>query len=164
MKTLLIIRHAKSSWANFGEADFDRGLNDRGKKDAPDMASRLLRNNIPIDLFVTSPAKRAKATCLAFCAAYGKDPADILFIDRLYQAPAHIFYDVIARLETEADAIAIFSHNTGITDFVNTLCDTTVPSMPTCAVFGVKADIKDWRDFENAKKDFFFYDFPKSGK
>ena len=61
-KTLLLIRHAKSSWDNFALTDFDRPLNDRGKNDAPEMAKRLIDKKINIDAFISSPAKRAKKT------------------------------------------------------------------------------------------------------
>ena len=69
-KTLLIIRHAKSSWDAAGTlTDFERPLNERGKKDAPEMAARLKKRNIKVDAFISSPAKRAKKTAELFCAA-----------------------------------------------------------------------------------------------
>ena len=66
-KTLLIIRHAKSSWDIGTLTDFERPLNERGKRDAPEMAARLKKRNIKIDAFVSSPAKRAKKTAELFC-------------------------------------------------------------------------------------------------
>ena len=66
MKTLIVVRHAKSSWANIGERDFDRNLNDRGKEDAPAMAEKLLHTKIKVDAFVSSPAKRARKTAKYF--------------------------------------------------------------------------------------------------
>ena len=60
MKTLILVRHAKSSWDSPGLSDFDRPLNERGKADAPEMAGRLKEKKINVDLFVSSPAKRAK--------------------------------------------------------------------------------------------------------
>jgi phosphohistidine phosphatase len=165
MKTLLVVRHAKSSWANFGEADFDRPLNDRGKKDAPEMAKRLLAKNIRIDAFVSSPAKRAKKTCKAFCEVYDFDQDDILFIDKLYHAHLPVFYEVVTNLYEEHDHVAIFSHNPGITDFVNTLVkDVRIDNMPTCGVFAVEADTSSWNDFASAEKKFLFFDYPKKGQ
>ena len=61
-RTLVLIRHAKSSWSNPGEADFERPLNDRGERDAPRMGARLKELKIKPDLIVCSPAKRAKQT------------------------------------------------------------------------------------------------------
>ena len=69
MKTLIVVRHAKSSWAEPGLSDFDRPLNERGKKDGPNIAKRLKKRNIAIDLFVSSPAKRAKRTADLFADA-----------------------------------------------------------------------------------------------
>lgn len=165
MKTLLAVRHAKSSWANIGEVDFDRSLNDRGKKDAPDMADRVLARNIKIDKFISSPAKRAKMTCEAFCEANNYKKTDILFIDKLYHAPSQIIHQAITELTLIDDVIAIFAHNTGITDFVNTLCENvSTDNMPTCAVFAVQADINNWSEFAAAKKKLLFYDYPKLTK
>ncbi len=66
MKTLIIIRHAKSSWANLGQNDEERPLNERGKKDAPEMAKRLKERGLKIDRFISSPARRAKKTATYF--------------------------------------------------------------------------------------------------
>jgi len=77
MKTLLVIRHAKSSWEIATISDFERSLNERGKKDVPVMAQRLLDKKIAIDAFVSSPAKRAKKTAELFCNAYNKNKEDI---------------------------------------------------------------------------------------
>src|SRR4051794_9695084 len=70
MKTLILVRHAKSSWDQPGVSDIDRPLNERGKSDAPQMAKRLKERNIKIDLFISSPAKRAKKTAKYFAEEY----------------------------------------------------------------------------------------------
>ena len=85
MKTLLLVRHAKSSWDLATLNDFDRSLNERGKKDAPVMAQRLLDRKIDINTFVSSPAKRAKKTAELFCSIYKKDKEQIVFIQTLEQ-------------------------------------------------------------------------------
>ena len=99
MKTLIVVRHAKSSWANIGERDFDRTLNERGKEDAPLMAEKLVKANMKIDAFVSSSAKRARKTARAFAEAYGKTKHDIILSDDLYNAPAATFYETIETLE-----------------------------------------------------------------
>src|SRR5690349_7265415 len=98
-KTLLIVRHAKSSWDIGSLNDFERPLNDRGKKDAPAMAKRLLDKQITIEAFVSSPAKRAKKTAELFCEVYGKPGDQIIFVSKLYHAPLEVFYEVIEELE-----------------------------------------------------------------
>lgn len=160
MKTLLIIRHAKAE-SSFTLNDFERPLNERGKKDAPVMAQRLLDKKIVINAFVSSPAKRAKKTAELFCETYGGHNDDIAFISALYHAPAEIFYEVIKTFDDILNSVAVFAHNPGITYFVNNLTAVKIDNMPTCAVFVVKADIDYWKDFAKAKKEFLFFDYPK---
>ncbi len=161
-KILLIVRHAKSSW-NIGSLnDFERPLNDRGKKDAPVMAKRLIDRNILIDIFVSSPAKRAKKTAELFCEAYSEKAGNILMISMLYHPDVDNFYEAITQLDNSADTVAIFSHNPGITAFVNTLTDTIqIDDMPTCGIFATQIQSDKWADFKKAKKQFLFFDYPK---
>lgn len=162
MKQLLIIRHAKSSWDFSNLNDFDRPLNERGHTDAPIMAKRLLQKNISIDAFVSSTAKRAFSTAFYFSNAYGKKEKDIVQVAELYHAPIHVFYNVIEHLENEYHSVAIFSHNPGITDFVNELTDVKINDMPTCGIFAIKVHTNNWLDFEIARKEFLFFDYPKA--
>ena len=162
-KTLLLVRHAKSSWDIGSLNDFERPLNERGKKDAPSMAKRLLGKKIHIDAFVSSPAKRAKKTAELFCKEYGKKEDEIVFISKLYHASPDVFFEVITQLDDSLDTVAMFSHNMGITDFVNLLVkNVRIDNMPTCGIFAVKANIQKWKDFENEKRDFLFFDYPKN--
>ena len=162
MKTLIVVRHAKSSWANPGQKDFDRPLNERGKNDSPKMAEKLLAEGVKIDAFVSSPAKRAKQTCEAFVAAYDRKKEEIIFIDKLYHAPSDIYHETISGIKNKYDKIAIFGHNPGISDFINSLHNQEQSvEMPTCAIFAVKADVDKWEDFETAEKAFLFYKYPK---
>lgn len=161
MKFILLIRHAKSSW-NFNVADFDRPLNDRGKKDAPEMAKRLLKRDLKIDAFISSPANRAITTATYFAEVYGKKAKNIITEVNLYEPEVEAFYNVLKNLDDELKTVAIFSHNPTITTFANKLTDIKVDNMPTCAVFALKADIKKWKDFMTTKKEFLFFDYPKA--
>jgi phosphohistidine phosphatase len=162
MKHLLLVRHAKSDWGDPSLEDFDRPLNDRGKRDAPKMAGRLVDKKIAIDTFISSPAKRAKRTATIFAEAFGVKKEDIVFYEELYGAGEDVFYDVISKAGKKAETIAIFSHNPGITDFANELTDTRIDNIPTSAVFAVKANCKKWEEFRDAEKEFWFFDFPKN--
>jgi phosphohistidine phosphatase len=163
MKTLLIIRHAKSSWDIATLNDFERTLNERGKKDAPEMAQRLRDKKITIDAFISSPAKRAKKTAELFCKVYNKNKEDIVFISSLYHVTPDTFFDVIEQLDDELDSVAIFSHNPGITEFVNELVEEVmIDNMPTCSIFALQIDIAKWKDFKKAKKELLFFDYPGS--
>ena len=162
-KRLLVIRHAKSSWDIGTLNDFERPLNERGKRDAPAMANRLKEKNILIDAFVASPAKRAKKTAEYFIEAYGRSKEDILFISKLYHAPAEVFFEVAGSLPEHFNTVALFSHNPGITDFVNQLTgNLRLDNMPTCGIFAVSFD-DSWKNFVKAKKEYLFFDYPKNG-
>jgi len=161
MKKLLLIRHAKSSWDFYNE-DFDRPLNDRGHRAAPEMAARLLKKDIKIDAFISSPAVRALATAAYFAKAYHVKQHQIITIPALYHASTEVFLSVIEQADDNDKTIAIFSHNPGITEFVNRQTNTRIDDMPTCAIFGIKADIKSWKDYSEAAKEFWFFDYPKN--
>lgn len=161
MKTLLLIRHAKSSWDNPAQSDFDRTLNERGKKDAPAMAERLYYRDIALDAIISSPAKRAKKTAEYFAKQYDLEDK-IVFKTELYLADADTFFSVIEKTNDKFDCIAIVSHNPGVTDFVNQLTIARVDNMPTCSIFAVELQSKHWADIRNSEKDFLFFDYPKA--
>ena len=162
-KILLLIRHAKSDQSFFG-VDFERPLNERGKADAPIMAKRMIERKIPIDAFVSSPAKRAKKTAELFAQEYKASSDSIEFISALYHPQPEIFFSVIEQLSNNLNHVAIFSHNPGITYFVNLLStNTRIDNMPTCGIFALKIKTEKWKDFRNAAKEFFFFDYPKDG-
>ena len=161
MKSLLIVRHAKSSWDSPLQKDFDRPLNERGHRDAPAMAKRLLDNKIAIDAFISSPAKRALTTCKYFAEKYGVKEKKIIVIPRLYEASMMDFYNTVAEADNSFECIALFSHNPGITAFANLLTATQIDNMPTCGVFAVKAETGNWKAFAASKKTFWFFDYPK---
>ena len=162
MKQLLIIRHAKSSWGLATLNDFDRPLNDRGNVDAPIMATRLLDKKITIDAFVSSTAVRAFATATHFANSYKQPKENIIQIAELYHAMPANFYNVISKIKDDFKTIAIFSHNPGITAFVNELTTTSIDDMPTCAIFAVTINCNSWTDFKTTKKLFWFFDYPKN--
>ncbi len=162
MKTLLVIRHAKSSWDDLQLTDFERPLNDRGKKDAPVMAKRLKDRKIKIDRFISSPAKRAKKTAESFIDEYGMKEKDLILLPSLYEASVRNFYQAAESINDKDDVVALFSHNPGITDFANTLTEQKIDNIPTCGVFAINIKLKTWKDFEKAKKQFLFFYYPKN--
>jgi len=163
-KTILLIRHAKSSWDNENLPDFERPLSERGKRDAPEMAKRLLKKKQRIDQFVSSPAKRARRTAEYFAREYDVDENKILFVPRLYHAATLDFIETIQELNNAAEQVAIFSHNPGITEFASSLTSTRIDDMPTCAIIAFKVMADRWEDFAKAEKTFLYFDYPKAGK
>ena len=162
MKTILLIRHAKSSWDNFSINDAERSLNERGKKNATQMAKRLLKKKIAINAFLTSPATRALTTAQLFAREYGYSPENIIVIPELYMAGHAAFIAAISSAPEEAGTIAVFSHNSGITEFANSLTEVRIDNMPTCSIFAFTADINNWQDFNHSAASFAFFDYPKA--
>jgi phosphohistidine phosphatase len=164
MKTLFVVRHAKSSWDDTGIADFDRPLNDRGKKDAPRMAKRLKEKKIHPSLMLTSPANRALTTCKRMAEILGY-AADKIKTDRhLYHASDEEILSVIGNLKDTYDSVMIFGHHPGLTEFVNTILHEShyIEHIPTCGIVAITLDINSWSAVKNTEGKLLFFDFPKS--
>src|SRR5688572_28096927 len=107
MKTIYIVRHAKSSWSNPDQADFERGLNDRGKRDAPRMGKRLKEKNVHPDLMVSSPAKRALSTAKRMAEILNY-PKEKIKPDRLlYHADEETILSVIQTLNDKHNTVVL---------------------------------------------------------
>ncbi len=161
MKTITIFRHAKSSWDDSDIVDFDRPLNGRGKKNAPEMARRLKEAGIRPSLIVSSPAVRAWATAkiVAREIAY---PAEFLQRDRdLYHASATRLLDVVAAQDEGFKNIMIVGHNPGLTDLVNELIPNLTNNMPTAGFASISVDTDTWDLRGRRSAELIEYDFPK---
>ena len=162
MKTLLLIRHAKSSWNDPDVDDFDRPLNKRGKQNAPEMAYRLTLRGVVPELIIASPAKRTSTTAKIMAKEWDYPKDAILFEEELYLCYASTFLKVITKIDDDINAVAIFAHNPGITDFANYLTqEIRIDNVPTTGIFAVQAATDSWKDFDRARKTFLFFDYPK---
>lgn len=163
MKQLILVRHAKSSWAEPGMADIERPLNDRGRRDAPVMARRLLHRVPVVDLLISSTATRARQTAAFFATELQLTPKNCKENSLLYMADIPTFSKLVSQLPDEADTIALFSHNNGITAYVNTLTSVRVDNMPTCSIFAVRyPSAVCWADTADQDPEFLFFDYPKA--
>ena len=164
MKELFIIRHAKSSWDASNIDDFERPLNDRGRRDAPRMGKRLKEKDIHADLLLSSPAKRALSTAkrIAKELKYPKD--DIKTDRRLYHADEETMLTVVRELKDNRNVVMIFSHNPGLTEFVNSLMngELDIDNVPTCGVVAFQFNFDSWKDVDWGKGKLLFFDYPKS--
>lgn len=157
-----MIRHAKSSWSNPLQSDFERPLNDRGERDAPMMGERLKKLNILPDLIIASPAKRAKQTAKKIATELGYEPEKIQWVDKLYHCIPQVFEEVLYEVGDEVKTVFIVGHNPGITEFVNELSPGfRIDHMPTCGMVGAELDIAHWEMFPNGKKSVFLFEYPK---
>lgn len=163
-KKLVLIRHAKSDWSSPGTSDFDRPLNDRGKKDAPMMGKRLKDRGMLPDLIISSPAKRAATTAKLIANEVQYDPANIVWIDRLYHCHAYVFEEVITQsgIADDIKTVFVFAHNPGITHFaMDSVRDLNI-DMPTCSMVAITFNAEHWHDFANVPRSLLFFDYPKN--
>lgn len=144
MKTLLIMRHAKSSWANDRLADFNRPLNDRGRRDAPRMGKLLIQLDIVPDLIIASSAKRASETAemAALAASY---PGDIRYTEELYLADPETYVELARETDESVSTLLLVGHNPDIEELINDLGGKE-ERMPTAALAVFHLPIDNWAE------------------
>lgn len=162
MKQLLLVRHAKSSWAEAGRRDFDRPLNARGERNAPEMAARLVARGIRPQLIVASGARRALATAQKMAVVLGYPVADIEIVDALYEASEQTWFERIRALPPSCDVALMVGHNPEITAVANRLCPRArIVNVPTCGVLWLEYTLADWRELPQATPRRWDFDYPK---
>ncbi len=155
------MRHAKSSWKHPELDDFDRGLNSRGRHDAPMMGIRLAERGILPSLIVSSPAKRAATTARAVAEAIGYPVDDIRFDDRLYMASSGEITEIIRAAPDDFDHIMLFGHNPGMMTVANYLLDESLMNLPTSGFVSTHLSIDSWTDFPGHHIEVVCVDYPK---
>jgi len=161
VKTLYLIRHAKSSWSNPGLADFDRGLNKRGKRNAPFMGKRLADHGVLPDLILSSPAKRAKKTANKIAKEIGYPKGRIIFKKTLYHSSVSNLLKVVTSVEDNIDSLFVVGHNWGITEFAEMLTDKDLGNIPTSGIAAITFPLDQWQHISWGDGDLLFFDFPK---
>ena len=164
MKTLVIVRHAKSSWDNPGLSDHDRPLNKRGLRDAPVMGARLARWGPPVDRVMSSSAVRALATAEMVTQEMGLPWDEIQIEDELYHATEEEMLDIIREQDEYIDGLMIFGHNPGMTYLVNDLSDIDLGNLPTCGVVILQFDVESWTQIGDGIASKADFDFPKRNR
>ena len=147
MKTLLVLRHAKSSWKDTSLEDHDRPLNKRGKRSAPLMGKLIKDNKLVPDLIISSTAVRAKTTAEAVAKA-SKYSSDLHLEPRLYLAGIHTMIRVLQEIPPgTADRVMIVGHNPGQEDLIRQLTGHD-ERFPTAALAQIELPIDRWADME----------------
>lgn len=145
MKTLLVLRHAKSSWDQPGLDDHDRPLNARGEADAPRMGQLVRDEDLMPDLVISSDAVRARLTAEAMAAAAGYE-GTIQLDPRLYHAGAAAILAVLASdVDEDEDRVMIVGHNPGLEELVTKLIGEST-EMPTAALAQIALPIDRWSE------------------
>ncbi|MFA6108343.1 MAG: histidine phosphatase family protein [Candidatus Latescibacterota bacterium] len=145
MKTLLLMRHAKSGYPPDVADDFDRPLSRRGRRDLPRLAECLAAVEPPVERICASPAVRARETAETMAAALGLAGPALVFDDRLYLADAATLRQVAAERLEGVSCGMVVAHNPGLEDWLARLCGAAA-RLPTAAVAAVELPMADWAD------------------
>jgi len=160
LKTLFLVRHAKSNWNHFGLSDFDRPLNNRGFKDAPSMGNFLKGLEVLPDLILSSPAVRVLITA-GFIAKEIEYTGTIQTDKGIYHANVRELMLILTAQDNNHSSIMMVGHNPGFTDFCNKLTRDFIDNMPTCSVCRIDFDIDNWSEVSFGTGNKIFFQYPK---
>jgi phosphohistidine phosphatase len=161
MKTLILVRHAKSSWEEKNSTDYERTLSNRGKKDAPFMAGILKDKNVKIDLILSSPAIRALTTAKIFAKELGISEKEIVADKNIYEAGRKDLLKILLETDDSVDHLMLFGHNPGLTYLSNYLCNFETDNIPTCGIVCMQLDFDSWKYLGNKTCSLKFFEYPK---
>jgi len=162
-KTIILIRHAKSSWKNPDWTDFERPLNKRGKRDAPLMGKWLANYGINFDLIISSPSKRTSETANLICKELGYDSTLVKFDNSLYGFHTDAVLSALKKVDDSFQEVIIIGHNPAITNVVNFLQkDRSFANVPTCGI--VSINLESWEDVKAGNGKLNFFEYPKNLK
>lgn len=160
MKQVLLVRHAKSRWDEFGVTDHDRGLNTRGLKAAPMMARRLLDNGVALDAIISSTAKRARLTASFIAEALAVDVIETR--SEIYGASPVDLFELIKGLFNTWEKVALVGHNPELTYLVNQLSPAReIANIPTCGMAMLAFDVQSWHQVRIDNAQLQWFDYPK---
>tara|TARA_B100001109_G_C18864333_1_gene476041 strand:+ start:152 stop:643 length:492 start_codon:yes stop_codon:yes gene_type:complete len=162
LKSLFIIRHAKSSWKDTSISDIDRPLNSRGLRDAPTMGERLFNANYKADLMISSPAKRAIHTAQIIAQKTEYQPSKIQTQASIYGSNSHQLIDLICKTNDDVDTLFIFGHNPSFTYLAEDLSNESFGNIPTCGIVALQLPFDQWRYCSRGTANLLFYDYPKN--
>jgi phosphohistidine phosphatase len=161
MKTLYLVRHAKSSWKYPKLDDFERPLNKRGRKNAPFMGRLLQELNVAPDLVISSPANRAAMTARIIAAALDYPLEDIRYNETIYEFGEMALIDVVKKIDDAVNQAMVVGHNPATNGLANYIGDQPVGNIPTCGVFCVELDVSSWENIKAHCGTVKFFEYPK---
>ena len=154
-KTLYLVRHAKSDWKS-GETDFERTLNPRGRRDAPEMGQRLKNCGSLPELILCSPAKRAVQT-LEYLNLGIKD---ITFKDTIYEASTGDLLDLVQSVDDSCNSAMLIGHNPAMTELAMLLSGVASPGMPPCSIITIRLNSSHWNAAGACPSEWLNFDHP----
>jgi phosphohistidine phosphatase len=162
MKTLYLVRHAKSSWNNANLSDHDRPLNSRGERDAPRMGEGLRKREPQPEIIISSSAMRAQTTATILATAIGYSHSDISIDERLYGAEPEDVLSIIGELDDAIVCAMLVGHNPTFTALINALGGCDIDNVPTCGIAVLAFPIDAWTEIGGVRGELLDFDYPKN--
>lgn len=161
MKTLYLLRHAKSSWQNPDRSDFDRPLLEKGLKRSKLIIDYLKKRDVSIDLIVSSPALRAQATAEIFARALNYPLESIRKDRKIYFGNADSFYEQFFDVPKHVNTMMLVGHNPSITSFANQFLEKKIDYLPTSGIVSISFKTDQWGKASVAKRKTNFVVYPR---
>jgi phosphohistidine phosphatase len=160
MKKIILIRHAKSDWDHPWLADFECPLDERGLRDAPQMAASLKNRGITVDLICSSTAKRAQQTACMTAEVLGYPEEKIQWEKSLYHASEDHLLRFIQSQSDQIQTLVLVGHNPGLTELIN-LLGVKLDNLPTSGQFAFSLSTTHWKELSRDTCTFAWWDSPK---
>lgn len=161
MKTLYIVRHAKSSWDHPGLEDYERPLLEKGRKRTKYIVDYFMDHQIKVDLIMSSHAKRAHETAKILAVGVQYPQSDIVVSKNLYFGYSDSLFNIFYDLSDDVNSLMIVGHNPTFTTFANHFLDKGIDNLPTSGVVCIAFDMKSWADIHDSKRKVKFVISPK---
>ncbi|UCE51694.1 MAG: histidine phosphatase family protein [Desulfobacterales bacterium] len=161
MKTLYLVRHAKSSWKYPNLDDFERPLNKRGRKSAPFMGKILKKLKVAPDFIISSPANRAAMTARIIADIINYPLEKIRYSESIYEFSEDALIHVVKDIDDAVNKAMVVGHNPALNGLANYIGDQSISNIPTCGVYCVELDITEWAKIGVQCGKSKFFEFPK---
>ncbi|WP_299458696.1 histidine phosphatase family protein [uncultured Microscilla sp.] len=159
MKTLTLLRHAKSSWKDLSLSDFERPLNKRGKRDAPFMAQKFKEKGAMPHLILSSPSVRTRLTVAAFVEVLPETAVE--FDQRIYEAHAQTLLRLIRQQSDKVTSLVLVGHNPGLTDLTNYFAPGPIDNVPTTGIVQFNFVATQWKQITAKEASLVYFEYPK---
>ena len=160
-KTLILVRHAKSSWSDSTLNDIQRPLNKRGNKDAPKMGDHMAKQRILPEVIYSSSGLRALTTARLISVKIGIKPSEIIVDDDIYTFSSEELLNAIKSISDSYNKVMIVGHNPAITDLTNFLSGSDIDNIPTCGIAVLEFAKDSWNKVERKSAKLVSFDYPK---
>ena len=163
IKTLYLIRNARSDWNDIGASDFERGITKKGKKDIQTMGSYLMLKNVMPNIILSSCALRAQQTADVISESL-QYKGKIEYLQELYYTPTSTLLDILYMQDISVELLFVVGHNPQLTDMANMLIDEHISKIPSSGIVAIDFDIQEWSELRYTKGKIDFFITPKQFK